>query len=712
MLRDINDILDITSKIEEVNRERDELASKIQKINATSELALRESTHRDKIVTEATKDILNNAKSLDSVIELKDKYGDLSILNNLQEHFKKQKKIDLALKDLENVESDINSLFLDSIINTNYEVVKEIADKLNVFVSEYLNLDSKISTFLQSLIKKFNEEFLENYISVISEDFEKELLEAKWDKIDYMLRIDDNVLKLRALSTNIYKFSQCYIICNENDNNKLQKFRFRNFKSIANNFKIRFMFHFHETNLNNKKFKLQIYFQFLNSYLSENLYKCINIFHDHRNAISESLVHEQFIDHILEPIRTKIKFILMNKKKENDIKTLLILISEILTTDKNLTKSYKYQGNSLINLIPSDIWDLWVSYHIEVSTKQVDSLFNVNNPNANSNEDQLTNSSKDFIKLFNKFFLNLEAFFELSLISIHEEYKLILFSKIFLNLINKYLSFVLEINILKDGNKHSKQEELLQTLIKLENLSIVNKMLIEYSNNLIFIQLTDLVNKQNKSNSQKINSIFENVINEYETNINHDIKDSIIYRIQKLLKESLLKYFKISSKTWSTISDNSDNANKNMHISSELSNTVKLMTNINTQLKNLDIDQSLKFSIGNEILNITVKYFTENILKLNIFNRQGLMQVKHDYESVVMSLDILNDDYINFNHKIMLESLAILNLKYDFNAQEFTLKEYAKGNQFTDLKDYLSIKYMNDSEIQETLFRIVYGNIV
>lgn len=606
-------------------------------------------------------DISKNATSSVKVTELRQKYGDLKILNTLEAMFLQQEMLESSLDQLNQLNEDIGSLTEETSLS-DLEVLGSSLAALRISLGDRLEAQLACSRFSEILSQK---------AKALSNGFKKVLLESKWDTSAKVP--SGTVLELRSFSTELFRLSRLSV---EDNCNELW-----NFQCIANNFKIRFTYHFHDDSFN-----IETYFKYLDDYLTRNLYKCIYIFHDEDHGLTKQLVHEEFISHVLQTIREKVETCLL----QNDMKVLISLISQILKTDKNLETSFHYHGTGMISLVPSQVWDLWLSYETETAMKQFTKL--------TEDSKVVIGSSTDFIKLLNKIYNYLKPFYGLEYEPLRK-YKLLSCSQIFINLSSSYLDYLLSVDSLSDV--HTEEEELYQTLMKLQNFNIVNQKITELSQEYIFVYLTDVVNERESKN---YSTLFQNVLEEYRKVIEDSIQPTSIHRIKKLLKESLRNYFKIS--VWSANSNQvPDSPN------SELVNAIKLMTRIISRLDSLSIPLAVSLSIKNELLNIIVNYFIESILKLNKFNEQGLRQFTLDFQAMRDSLS-LPDGNLNVQEAILLELVKVLSLKYDEDCEKFYKTAYIKESNFGDLKNRLAIKSLIDSEIQDALYRIAYGNIL
>ncbi|CCF56771.1 hypothetical protein KAFR_0B04740 [Kazachstania africana CBS 2517] len=665
MPNDVTDLLNIDSIIQDIEEQRSYLSGTL------NDLAAKQSQLHDekKIINVIVDDILENPNSVDHLDKLKAKYGNLEVFEKLIQNINESEARTTASEKLSDIETDLNELC--SQTEFNRDRIITIHDKIKDFESSRLNT-------LPDVQDKFDNNVLSPSIQGIANEFEQTLLNSRWDTNSFILSDSKSVNELKSHSSELFKLSKLYL------NPKNEKLW--NFECLANNFKIRFTYHFH----NDPSSMIEIYFNFLNEYLKQNLYKCINIFSDEINGVSKELVHEQFINHILQPIRDKINFTLLNS---NDSKNLITLISQIISTDKTLIKTFYYRGNGLVSLISKQVWEKWLAYEISTAHRQFDILVQSSN--------DLTDSDVNFIKLLKKINDYFEPFYELDYEPL-EVYKLKTCSDIFIQLANNYLDFVLTVDSLPP--QHSKEDELYQTILKLHSLNKVHSMIFQLSQNCIFIKLTALVNNLETKN---YDSLFQATIKDYQDNMLNDMQNSIIHRIKKLIKESLANYFKLNSWVISLSTHDTNDAP-----SSEIVNTINLLNRIIYRLKSYVLPLEISINIKNEILNIIVNYFIESILKLNKFNQNGLAQLNQDLNALKKCLDI-PDDLVNCQEATFLELLNLLTLKYDQqNVSQFTASSYIKNGKFDDLKEHMQLKWLNDSEIQDALYRISYGNII
>lgn len=667
MMNDIKDLFSIDEKIESINIERKQLSIELDENDKLKRLITEQNTYYTQIVD----DIIENINDLSDVDTLKEKYGDLEILDLIESKIIEKLAVDSNVKELKQIEDEIDQLKQVELSELSYEKLAIVHSKIEAVLSEGHLL--KDDTIVKAVLDSFDQTLLNPFCQQESDTFNQVLLDSKWDNNKFLLSDTTSITSLRAKSSHLYRLVSLYL----HQDNK----QYWNFKSLATNFQVRFTYHFHKSTSND----IAIYFKFLNDYLDANLYKCINIFKDDSVGLTKELLHEEFVNHILQPMRERIN----NTLSQDNLKSLITLISQIISTDKNLVETYHYHGNGLVSLISDEFWDAWINYEIKTVVNQFNLITN--------NSKELIKSGKNFIKILDKVYDYFQPFYDLNYEPLLK-YKLRTCSEIYLDLSSKYLHYVLTTDSLQE--KHPKEDELYQTIMKLELLNSVYNKINELANMSIFIKLTETVNQ---NESKEYLSVFQDVLNRYKRDMSTDLQNSIIHRTQKLLKESLQTYFKIGMWILNEISD--DGAR------SEITNTINILKRIITRLESVEISNDLLFNIKNELLNIMINYFIESILKLNKFNKMGLNQLEIDFQSVKESLQIPYE-FQNSHELGFHEILKIIDLKYNENFVHFTDSSYIKRGDFIDVKTKLDITQLSDNEIQDALFRIAYGNII
>lgn len=646
MLAGVEDLFEVDKRINAVETERQQLAGRLERAHEQHEQRL-EAARRNR---ELADEIVQKATSLANVRSLIERYGHLQPLEELERLYLEQEAQQRAKERMGALGEQLDSqteVSLDTLANWHAELA-DIGGSGPVY-------------------KQFDE-IRRRKARKLSEDFKQTLLESKWDTDSF---VPVAVESMRQASIDLYSLGQM----NFNGAPDLW-----NFECIANNFKIRFTYHFHKD-----AFKLETYFNFLNDYLQANLHKAISIFHNALKGLSKRFVLEQFINHVLFPIREKVRANLQT----DDRKIIVTLISQILNTDRNLSQKFLYHGDGLISLISPDTWELWLNYQVSIATKQFQQI--------TADPKEMAKSAVDFVRLLNKVYDTLKPFYELEAPFLCR-YKLLSCGQIFIGLTSTYLDHLVAADAL--DKQHTDEEGLFQTLTKLQNFNIVYRKIFELSHEYVMISLTDIVNEKEHKNYQ---SLYQSVLNDYRKVIDDMTLPTVIHRIKKLLKESLRNYFKIGS--WSSSDQQSDTA------SAEVVSAIKLMNRMMLKLDSLEIPTEVSLSIKTELLNIMVNYFIESILKLNRFNRVGLDQFQLDFNVLKESLNI-PENVPNSQEVVIKELLSILGMKYDSDKKRFFETSYIKRAEFANLRQLLSIKSLKDSEIQDALYRVAYGNVV
>lgn len=658
MLTCVEDLLEIDDRIASIEGERSRLAGQLE---LARQAAGRNSDVGRKIEAIAG-EIAQKATDLESVRQLKAQYGDLELLCDLEKLYVRQGEQEVARDQLRLVSDEVSELERVEPGKISLETLSRLHEELSR-IRRLLGTPSAVYDSFESLLRSCAND--------LSNKFNKQLLQSKWDTPAFVPVSTQTVETMKGMSTTLYRLSQLRLT----DEKELW-----NFKCIANNFTIRFTYHFHDGN-----FKLETYFKFLNDYLTENLHKCIGIFHDKCVGLTKEFVLDQFIDHVLVPIRKEVRSNLM----KNDRSIRFALISQILTTDRNLTKNFHYHGDGLVPLIPAEVWDMWLSHEVNAANHQFEQI--------TKDPKDMEKSAADFVRLLNKIYEALVPFYSFEAESL-KRYKLLTCSQIFISLSSAYMDYFLAVDAL-DEHRTAKNE-LYQTLIKLQNFNVVYRKIFELSQEFIMIQLTEIVNLKEGT---KYQSLFQNILGEYKKVIDEEIQPSVIRRIKKMLKETLRNYFKVGS--WSTLTRDSS------MMSAEIVNAIKLMSRVIKRLDALDISLEVCLGIKNELLNIIVNYFIESILKLNRFNHAGLKQLEFDFQALKESLN-LPETVCNCQDRMLAELLKVLFAKYDDSCRGYFDSSYIKASEFSALRNMLSIEVLTDSEIQDALYRVAYGSII
>lgn len=666
MLKDVVDLLAIDTHIKEIETRREEIAEKLQVHSKGYARFAGGSARSEQEWEQLADELLRDGVSLHGVAQLRVKYGQLKALDHLEDVLKNEAKHETALEELHKLKNNIEDLAVpcDDVIAL-AELNEQIKFHTGIpevsVITELFN--SKIAQTAEPLMK----------------DFKHDLLQSQWDRTQTTLNHDQRH-QLHNKFVTLHQLSNLHI-----DNGSASK-RLWGLEALAHNFNVRFIYHFHKVSQN----MIEVYFKFLNDYLNDNLAKCINLFHDDLLGISKSYLHEQFIHHILQPIRDKVAKTL----RTDDPRTAFVLISQIISTDKLLNKSFHYKGVGLIALVPAEVWEYWVLQQISNYDAQYQAIV--------SSGHNLEKSAIEFTRLIQSAYESLKPFYHSDYENL-QQYKLKTSSDIFMNLFTSFLDHVLTIDELREG--HTKEDELYQTMTKLQSLHIVRKKIRELENKRSFLNLTLLVNELE---SKKFCSLFQTIQLQYKTIIDSDVQNSLINRIKRLIKESFTNYFKVGNWTMTEFANADEDK---LQPRAEIVNTINLVNKIFTRFDALDTPLEVGLRIKNEIVNIIVNYFVESILKLNKFSKIGLEQLWLDFTEISSGLR-LPDSIQNSQFQMFEELLRVLRINYEPDTKALLTMEYVKNNDFSDLRYKLDIKSLTDSEIGDALYRVLYGNII
>ncbi|CCH59521.1 hypothetical protein TBLA_0B07020 [Henningerozyma blattae CBS 6284] len=667
-IKDITDLLNIQSSIDTVENRRSELNLLLSNTNLNDQSNVQQHSQIPKEV-EIANDIIDNSKDLESVEQLIEKYKgqNITILTDLKNYYTIQKEINNNVSKLDETSKHIGSMI--KLIDSND---RDFFNEIDLPLQELTNISAHLKKLTVSkgtepnnkdqkalsVYLKFDNNLIENLMKQLSSWLNDYLLSSKWDTPNFNMKNISQINRINNAHNILVQLSNLYILNHENSFPT----------SITNNFKIRFIYHF-QTSTTNTIDNIETYFNFVKNYLNENLYKAIRIFHNASFNISKDLIHSEFINNILKIL---IDF-LQNKLvlyKDNK-KTLSSLIFQIISFDNFLIHKFNYNENlTLTSLLPTNLLNIFLNYEIENFNIKFNNTI-LNRPNHNnsdeSNLSEIIVISKDFNKLIHKFMSRFDLFFNLNSKNLLQ-FKLILVSDCLMNLFTSYLEFLLKIDFLPNENfdtssstkknrhqsstnissinnnssntSRSKLDELNQTIIKLQNVSLVYKLIQNLSNNETLVILTEFVNTNEHT---KYNSLLQSILKEYHITIHVDITPIIINRIKKLLKDSMTNYFKLGN-YWSTIEDGNCSNEENL-TTPELLNSIKLLRNIWSVLNSNYILPDVNLIIKSELLDIILNYFIESILKLNKFTKNGIVQLYSDFKSLVSTfIDLSNDN--------------------------------------------------------------------
>ncbi|SCU81917.1 LADA_0C01838g1_1 [Lachancea dasiensis] len=669
MLESIADLKRVKQLAKDIELERDELALQLQTKAEQNDAVLTDfDSVSEKLVTAAQQ--ISSVRTVGEIAELRLRYGPLKILDQLEALFVQQASKTAEKSALDEVQSVHEAMdAVDTAQNALY--LEQWRAKLKLAARQAPDHD------LSAVFQRFND-LVRQEAQPLMDRLESELLASSWDSEDMAVPETE----FRELSTKIYSLN-ALLLPHRNDH------EIWNFQCIAHNFKIKFVYHFVNESVQ-KPSSVEVYFRFLEKYLDENLFKCINIFSDPTAAdLTENFVHQQFINHILMPIREKVNTTLTKIAtggSNESLKTLMILISQIFIIDDALLKKHFYDGVGLVAIIPGEVLDTWLSFEIESSANQFRKIAQLS----------LDKSGHDLSKLLENLYAYFEPFFGLEYNKLMD-YKLKTTTAIFMDLPHKYRDFLFKSR--EDGSaSYTDEAQFEQTLWKLQNLLLVRKTIDDFGDRLSFILLTNYLNA---ATSSAYPSVFSDVLRLYDEAV-LAVRDSIIHRLKKMMNVSLRNYFKVNE--WANINS------EPQQCSAELVTSLNLLVRLISTIDKFDLTRDISLAIKSELLNILVHYMMDYVVNLNKFSELGLRQLELDFIALKDSLNFSCSAVPqNAEEGVFRETLEVLKLKYKHHDffDEFISKKYVDRREFSGIRDKLKITYSTDSELANALYRLL-----
>lgn len=725
-IKDIDDLLVIQSTIDNLTKKHGSLVSLINENKQVKSSNNASTSTTEQLIVN---DILDNAKDLSSVYMLQEKYKkeDLNfrILNDLEKYYLEQNEIKVNLERLSSLDEQIE--YMVSFYKQIFDKNKDIEHISSLDITSIIKLSTELKELVyckgtepesveeaKLIYLKFDDLLIGTLTKIIQNEFNIYLLDSKWDTSEFYIT-DPKIPILKKVMNLLASLSECVIILQEKDNNEYPM-GFLN--SLTNNFKIRFIYHF--TKQNDIQ-DIEIYFKFVKSYLHENLIKCIEIFsHNSKssNLLSKKNLKNQFILNVLIILKKNLSFIKTNDSPQN----ISNLLYHIIMFDGFLFDNFNYSEKSLTSSMPHSIIKNWVNLEVNLINKKFTKIFEFSSTNNGQLYllDNILQSSSDFKKLIINFFNKIKPFFNINDPNL-TQFKLILTSDCFMNLFQRYLDTILETDFLStsslEGSSNSSSNNnnikaLKQTILKLQSIAKISKFIHTFSNNQIFIVLTDLVNKlENKSYI----SLYQDIQKNYQLNMRKDIAESIITRTNNLLKDSLSNYKKLTTASYWSINEGIPT-----EPTSELIESINLLKSILILLNSTtkDVSNDLFLKIKMDVTDLIIKFYLESIWENNKFNETGIKQMKLDFtmitdtwKSGINKNDIITEKLLMFN-----DLMKLISAKYEpaFANMDWWTMDYVKNSDGTypDIKAEVGISYLNDREIQDALYRIAYDHII
>lgn len=668
MLESIDDLINIESKIEEVQHRRNDLAKKLKSLEDAESQFVTEMEELNTKIDAASREI-GQIRSLSEIEPLRSKYGKLKILDQIEAVLKKREtaKVEREIFD------KLSSIF-DNNFTANFETFSNIRHDIK---------RKGIET--PKILKIFNEQLVAASKGMI-EKFKYDLLNSKWDTLNFSSskKVTED---LRCQSTALYNLQMLWLPrFKEDECGPLWCFQ-----CISNNFKIKFMYHFSNPNFGDSGLQnqsIELYFKFLDRYLESTLYTCVDIFNDEEAGITKELVHKEFINHTLSPMRSKINQTLSDISKNNSkesLRIMIVLISQIFINDNALAKKHYYKGIGLISLIPEDILESWLTFELESTFYQYERI--VNTP--------VKTNGIDLVNLLENMYHYFEPCFNLDYDTLNT-YKLQIVSKIFLGLIERYNKYIISPDPSLLQLTEEKQFEI--TICKLGNCIKLRDCARKLSLKPIFIDVTSTFNTISSSNYE---SVFSDSLATLETTA-VTVRESIIHRWKKLLKSSLGPYLRFN--LWQEVHHTATEC------STELVPAVKMISETRKILESFSLPKNINMTILYEMISQWIFYLKDYVLKVNNFTKQGIDQLFLDYMELLNLLkpaDALTGTVMEGG---FLEFLKILKLKYDGDKEKisFVDKSYlSESSEYAEVRVRLNLKYISSSELGYALYKIL-----
>ncbi|OEJ88259.1 Protein transport protein TIP20 [Hanseniaspora osmophila] len=688
----------IPELLSDIEQKRVELSSQLQEIEQHNDDLIMREDYLDNFASGSTEaydlKIQQLTEQLSKIKSLSDLESFISTNKNLQEvsvvkQLKQLLQLQQANENFLRLAEDCNNRIIPQI--KTLTEVSEVESYLNTEIFSNIEYTSEEIAFIKKII---SEELYGHFLSLkadLTQNFNQLLLETNWDS--YKFNNHELIHAMKAKSNQLYQFS---ILVQEWCPS--EPMQYWNFESLANNFKIKFIYHFNNTQQQQQQQQdasqsIETFFSFMETYLSENLLKCIAIFHDEAIGLTKLTVHDQFINYILGPLRKKIKKILTSiVDNQNNLETLVRLITQIFKTDEILWEKYSYSGDGLITLLPNNVLKIWIQFETDIVDKQYAKNF--------SNYQGLSKIIRDGPN-FVKYLLNLYNYFHPFLAVTTEkffQYKIMVFKKIFLNLLKSFRE--------SNMNYHQSHENDEITNFN-ENVVRLKNMISVYETMYVLEKQSDciILNTQfNEITESHYETLFQAEMVEYQEAANA-LLESLVHRFKKMFGNSLRTYFKVN--TWPSLTVTLEND----RCSNELIGAVNILSNcykiVQAHLTG-KMNEKYVHRFQLNVINITVDYLMNYIVKLNNFSINGYKQIVQDYNFLKKNIGFEQNTIVSQNDGSLIETLKLYySLTFEDHAEYPWLnKDYAKfDSNFVRLKRTFNLKYAKNEDISYILYK-------
>ncbi|SCU90608.1 LAMI_0E02828g1_1 [Lachancea mirantina] len=672
MLTSVEDLKDIGRLIDDVQSERSHIAEKLSlvgRFGAENGASTGATEDVDDMVDKAAQEI-SEARNMMDVARLRHEYGDLTILRELESNFLRETRR-IAEEDEQNeAEQMVHEL---ETLQTTPGITQ--LEKWHARIQSLELLPE--NAVYRALTEKFGA-LVQEKSATQQQLFEKLALDVRWDSSHFQNDVDD-VQNLNEMASILFRLDILAGHTPESD-------ELWSFSSMAKSFHLKFIYLFNNQ-VQEQPQSIQTYFAFLDRYLAHNLFKCIDIFSNPEIGLTPEMVLRNLINHILHPIRQKVKSTLMKTAEQDageSLKTLIVLISQIFINDNSLLKKHYYDGPGLVSMIPSDVMDTWLTFEVRSATSQVEKMKQL----------PLSKSCTDFQILLENLLKYFEPFFDLEYPPFME-HKLKVTNRIFMGLPGSLCDHILNYsgdNMISFEN----EAQFKQTVEKLQYLRKVENILNKYQNMLPFVNQTVYLNEQTNSSYP---TVFSDVLKRFSKAI-ITVRESIVHRLKKLISANLRVYFKINE--WARLTVATDQP------MAELLGTVRSLQDLFNYMTLHESVRDVIFCVQNEALKIIIHFMDDYVVNLNKFSQCGLEQLQTDYSALRETLN-MNPEQSPYNTEeaAFLEKLRILELKHigSEDSSKFLSKAYIEGQSYAELRTSLEIWHLPDSQIANSLYR-------
>lgn len=669
MLQSIQDLINIDSHIKEVSSKRDELAERLKQLKDEEDDFINQMDLIEKRLDDATAEI-SSISNIAHIEPLRLKYGRLQVLDQIENLFRQKEVFRHETEVIEEIEK-VSTEQLQSVDLEHLSTLKQRIVSLGI---ESMEVITRFNSLLEAIAKE------------LMEKFKQDLLNSKWDT-DYFVSSKKIIHDIRQQSSTLFNLQTLWLDDSSDDNENRQ---YWNFQGISHNFLIKFMYHFSNPKFEDsgqQKQSIELYFKFLDRYLETKLFRCIDIFCDEKSGLTKEFVHEQFINHTLNPIRNKITQTLLNiseNQTNENLRTMIVLISQIFINDNALIKKHYYTGIGLVSLLPTKVLEAWLEFELDSTLDQYEKIVS----------SALLTNGADLVKLLESMYQYFEPCFNIDYYHLNS-YKLQIVSRIFLELVSRYNKFIISPDPALSLLPEEKQLEI--TFLKLHNIVLLEQCVSELRFKPAFIELTYIFNKLSNSTYP---SIFTESFSALEETV-VTVRESIIHRWKKILKASLSPYFRLSK--WQEIS------NPPAQCSTELIGAIQKSSKLKAEFALLKLPTNISISIFHGLLTQWIFYLKDYVVKVNKFSENGLKQVMLDYGELKTVLQ-LDDVPQCVQEEEFEEFMKVLSLKYNGKSQvlPFLSKGYMSQSQdYLEVRDALGLKYISNSELDYALYKIL-----